>query len=125
MLRKRESRPVRKPMSDRAKLQIPDKYIEEGFVYRIVNDEPGRLDMFQEAGWEFVKRHDSEDHAGLGSTITYFTGVTQTNKEGQSYAMRIKKAWYNEDQLTLLTTQDSDKAEQMIEDYNFRKREVK
>jgi len=28
-------------------------------------------------------------------------------------------AWYHEDQLTLLPNQDKEKAEQMIEDYNF------
>jgi hypothetical protein len=31
-----------------------------------------------------------------------------------------RTSWYREPQLTLLENQDKDKAEQMIEDYNFR-----
>ena len=98
MNRKRESRPVRKPMGEVVKLEIPAKYIEKGFVHRIVNDEPGRLERFQEAGWEYIHRHDSQDHDGLGSVLSYFTGATLTNLEGKSYAMRIQESWYNEDQ---------------------------
>ncbi len=98
MVRKREGRPARKRMSEVVKLEIPSQYIEKGYVHRIVNDEPGRLDRFTEAGWEFIHRHNSQDHDGLGSVLDYFTGVTLTNQEGKSYAMRIKEDWYNEDQ---------------------------
>ncbi len=103
---KRTSRPVRKPMGDRTQLQIPDSYIEDGYVNRIVNDEPGRLDAFKEAGWDFIYRRDAKDHDGLGSVLSYFSGVTQTNKTGRSYAMRITNEWYSEDQLAKAKVND-------------------
>ena len=96
---RRKSRTARKPMGDRSKLKIPESYIEEGFVNRVVNDEPGRLEAFKEAGWDFITRRDAKDNEGLGSVLSFFSGVTETNKTGRSYAMRINQDWYDEDQL--------------------------
>ncbi len=59
---------------------------------------PEALPLLAASLCQRVERHDSEDHAGLGSVLSYFTGVTVTNKEGNSYAMKIKEKWYDEDQ---------------------------
>ena len=56
---------------------------------------------------------------------TYSQLYGGTNVNGYSlYMIRDgiiinRLAWYDEDQLTSLKNQDRDKAEQMIEDYNF------
>ena len=94
----RKGRTRRKPLGTRAKLEIPEKYIEAGYVYRVVNDTPGRLEDFQEAGWEFVKRSDSEVDDGSGSNLSFHVGVGADKKPLRAFAMRIKKEWFDEDQ---------------------------
>jgi len=97
---RRKSRPVRKPLGHRARLEIPEKYIEAGYVYRVVNDEPGRLEDFQAAGWEFVKRSTTVDGDGLDSNLSFFVGTKADGADKYGYAMRIDEDWYKEDQIS-------------------------
>lgn len=72
---------------------------DPNYVYRFVNDTPGRIQRFLEGGWEIVN-HESElgqktvdSGTRLGSAVTKMVGGTVT-----AVAMRIPKEWYDEDQ---------------------------
>jgi hypothetical protein len=86
-------------MGTTARLQIPKDLQEEGWVYRIVNDTPGRLDMFVEHGWQFLDRREGNKSDGLGSKLEYHVGTGTNNKPLKAYAMCIQQEWYDEDQL--------------------------
>ncbi len=71
-----------------------------------------------------MKHFDCDFDAIVGGTYSQIFGGTNINsyklyqlKDGEIYQ---PIAWYYEDQLTLLSEQNREKAEQMIEDYNFR-----
>lgn len=95
---RRKSRPKRKPIGTRLKLDAPQK---EGYVRRYVNDDPGRLDQFTEAGWEFVRKSDAPDSQGdgVGSRISQHVGVHPSGEPKRAYLMEIDKDWYDEDQV--------------------------
>jgi len=89
------------PIGTRNVLTIPKGDKDPRYSYRIVNDEPDRIRMFRDAGWEVVERRgglqvgdvDVGDSSQLGSLVTKTVGK---NKIG--YLMRIKKEFYDEDQ---------------------------
>lgn len=71
---------------------------EPGYVYRWVNDVPGRIDQFKQGGYEVV-----EDALKIGDpTVDRPTrlGSATTVVRGTStlVLMRIKQEWYDEDQ---------------------------
>ena len=72
---------------------------EAGYVYRWVNDSPGRIEMFKQGGWELVTHNTevgdrtADTSRGTDSLVTKAVGNDIT-----AYAMRIKKEWYDEDQ---------------------------
>ena len=91
-------RPARTPIGQRSRLNVKGK--EAGFHYRIVNDNEGRVQDFIDAGYEIVS--DSSVTVGdkrianptqEGSPVKVHVGAGQ-----QAYLMRIKDAWYTEDQ---------------------------
>jgi hypothetical protein len=96
---RRKSRPARGAMGNTARLIIPKDLKEEGYVYRIVNDTPGRLDMFVEHGWEFISRRDMKASDGLGSKLQFHVGTTAENVPLKAYGMKIQQEWYDEDKL--------------------------
>lgn len=77
-------------------LTVKDK--DDNYEYRWVLDIPGRLEKFQDGGWEFVKDdlevgQDTVDRSTkLGSTLTKRSGLNVL------VLMRIRKEWYDEDQ---------------------------
>ena len=80
----------------RNRLEVRDK--DPNFVYRIVNDSPGRVQEFLEAGWEI----DSKTKVG-NSRVGLPTSEGTHNQlhvgSGlKAYIMRIKREWYEEDQ---------------------------
>jgi hypothetical protein len=97
---RRKSRPVRAPLGRRLRLEIPKQYIEEGYVYRVVNDEPGRLDDFVDHGWEFVKKQGSKDGDGIDSNLSFYVGLNIDGSPKLAYGMKIQQEWYDEDQKT-------------------------
>lgn len=73
-----------------------------GYHRRWVNDIPGRIRMFLEAGYTFVK----DPNANMSSNATGREGVVtaivnRSIKDAQThkaYLMEIQDKWYNEDQ---------------------------
>ena len=72
---------------------------DPNFVYRWVNDTPGRIERFKEAGYEVVLQdvevgHKTVDRGSkVGSAITRQVGGLLT-----AVCMRIPKEWYDVDQ---------------------------
>lgn len=74
---------------------------DPNYVYRWVNDTPGRLQRFIDGGYEVVT-HEADvggptvdKTSRLGSSITKSVGGTVT-----AVLMRIPREWYEEDQKT-------------------------
>ncbi len=94
----RAERPKRVPVGGpRNILTVAQK--DPNYVYRWVNDVPGRIAAFKEGGYEVVT---SDNEVGdktvdrgskLGSAITKSVGGQIT-----AVLMRIPKEWYDEDQ---------------------------
>lgn len=86
----------------RQRMTVHDK--EDGYVYRWVNDDPGRLQRYLDAGYEFVESdtgvgEDQQDHGQpVDSTVSMQVGRTRYATNGQAYLMRIRQEYYDEDQ---------------------------
>lgn len=88
----------RTPVGRRNVLTVSGK--DPDYVYRIVNDEGNRIEMFREAGYETVEAatHSVGDRrvesaSPEGSIATAYVG---SGRKG--VVMRIRKEWYQEDQ---------------------------
>lgn len=101
-LPKKPARPTRVPVSgNRDILTVSGK--DPNYVYRWVNDVDGRLDKFNQAGYEPVLHDDLikigmrtvDASSQLGSVVTKKVGLGVT-----AVLMRILKEYYDEDQLT-------------------------
>ena len=88
----------RQPVGTRNRLNITGT--EPGYEYRIVADRFGRIQEFENAGYEFVdaekvnvgdSRISQPKPQGAKATVNLGQGVT-------GYVMRQKKEWYDEDQ---------------------------
>lgn len=72
---------------------------DPNFVYRWVNDTPGRLQKFKDGGYEIVTAETEVGDAAvdrnskLGSAVTRTVGGILT-----AILMRIPRQWYEEDQ---------------------------
>ncbi|CAN8142620.1 hypothetical protein THIOSC15_490005 [uncultured Thiomicrorhabdus sp.] len=101
-----EKRPYEKPktripIGRRNVLTAKKEDLDPGYVHRFVNDDPGRLRMFMDAGWEVVEKREVMkilyDDIGAGSHVGSL--VTKTvGKEKTAYLMRLKREYYEEDQ---------------------------
>jgi hypothetical protein len=92
------------PLGQRNPLGMQAIKKDPNYVYRVVNDEPGRINMFRDAGWEVVQS-ESEIRMGDpnvgGDTGAVGTPVTKVvgRRDGKlAYLMRIPKEFYQEDQ---------------------------
>lgn len=92
------ARPRRTPVNERNVLTVKGK--EEGYVYRIVNDEGGRVQQFLDAGYELVNAKDVEIGDKRVNAATAEGSIAEVYVGGGKKAkvMRIKKEWYDEDQ---------------------------
>ena len=96
---KEDKRPKRIPIGRRDRLVVDPRDKDPNYVYRMVNDEEGRIRMFEDAGYEIVRKKINmgenriEDASQMGSAATKPVGRNQTG-----VLMRIKKEWYEEDQ---------------------------
>lgn len=95
--RPNRSKPTRVKYADRNRISFDG--MEPGFVYRAVNDTPGRIEKFRGMGYELV---ESEQQLGdyrvaegskMGRAVSKPVGNGTTG-----YLMRIKKEYYDEDQ---------------------------
>ena len=90
----------RKPIGTSSRLTVDSRDKDPNFHYRIVNDDPpGRIKMFEEAGYEVVKENVSigDRQAGDGKQIGKIA-EKQVGGGVKAYLMKIPKKWYNEDQ---------------------------
>lgn len=79
-----------------------------GYQLRWFNDMPGRADRAQTGGWEFVMagevtQADSnkvvERNSDVGNKVRAIVGVTEQNEPLYAYLMKLKKEWFEEDQM--------------------------
>lgn len=98
-------RKKRVPIGQRQRIYIDPKLKKPGYKHRVVNDAEGRLDMFEEAGYEFVRDPKIqigddriENPSQMGSAVKTLVGKKPNGEPMFGYLMRIKKEWYDEDQ---------------------------
>lgn len=91
------SKATRVPLGSRARLSFNN--LEEGYMYRVINDVDDRIKRAEAAGYEFVESDDKlgdvrvADASKMGAKVSKPVGNNVTG-----YLMRIKKEWYDEDQ---------------------------
>lgn len=88
----------RTPVSGRNRLTVQGK--EPGYVYRIVNDEEGRIARFQEGGYELLPDEAVKVGDKRANQTSSEGSVKQLSVGGgkKAFVMRIRKDWYEEDQ---------------------------
>lgn len=93
-LKRKERIPVN---GNRDILTVAEK--DPNYEYRWVLDIPGRLDKFNQAGWEVVQENLDVGQTAVDSGSKVGSAIT-TSRGGQTLVlMRILKEWYDEDQL--------------------------
>lgn len=94
--RRQSPRPKRTPIGTRNKLTAEPR---EGYVRRWVNDRDGRVQMFEEAGYEVVRK-PTEVGEGVSAEATQLGSVVRKPVGGgvNAVLMEIPKEWNEEDQ---------------------------
>ena len=87
-----ERRGKRVPIGTRQRLAIDKRKLDPAYEYRVVNNDDGRIEMFEEGGWEIdrSKVKVGDQHIGEGTQM----GSATTKPVGQGKVgilMRIKK----------------------------------
>lgn len=96
--RSRESRKPLTGMQQRLAADIP-----EGFVGRWVNDEPGRIQRFYEAGWKHATRgekgiiREKDEYDREGAIYEEHVMASANGQSVRGYLMLIPKDLYEED----------------------------
>lgn len=97
------ARPRRRPIGTSAKLVVHGK--DPAFEYRYVNDQPGRIAMFKQAGWQLCTNEEvdtgtfrAEEASELGS-LAY--AIVDGGTGMKAYVMKIHKDEYAEIQAAL------------------------
>jgi len=91
------AKPVRVPVGAGNKLQFAGK--DPAYHYRVVNDNPGRLAMFLQAGYEFCHSEEREADKGAAEAGGVDTRIVVDAGRGvKGYLMRIPRELYDEDQ---------------------------
>jgi hypothetical protein len=86
----------RVPIGVRNKLTVSDKNPE--FEYRIVNDERGRIQMFEDAGWEVdPDAHDIGDVRVGQTALPGSATAIPVGEDRTAVLMRKKREWFEED----------------------------
>ena len=95
-------RKARVPMNAmQAKLSVRHK--EPGFQYRWVNDDHGRIANAQAAGYEFVEdvaiaAERAGTNAESDTRVSFPAGLRRDNTPMNTYLMKTREEFYNEDQ---------------------------
>lgn len=93
---KTKRRPKRKPLGTQSVLTAPKR---AGYVRRFVNDVDGRIERFQEAGYEIVQGNVETNSGQLGKDSKLGSAVHKGVGGGmKAVLMEIKQEWYDEDQ---------------------------
>lgn len=95
-----DKRPERTPLH---KQQLFVSEQRDGYTRRYVNDLPGRIDAFKQAGWTIVAGDIDTTHDGLahiegqlGSQIRRVVNRDPKAKSQHAVLMEIPTEWYNE-----------------------------
>lgn len=88
---------------ERLKLSAPPI---PGYVQRVINDTPGRIQDALNAGYEFVMKDghqgmgepDLNNKEAMGSAVSRIVGTHRDGSPMTGYLMKLKKEWYEEDQ---------------------------
>jgi hypothetical protein len=93
-----KARPKRTPIASRNILSVAGK--DPDRVYRIVNDDPGRIEAFKEAGYELVPDAKVKVGDTRVDNASSEGSYAQVNVGGgkKAFVMSIRREWYNEDQ---------------------------
>ena len=93
-----QNRAERVPLgSHRSKLSVADK--DPNYAYRWFNDQPGRLEQAEKAGYEFVNDAATGETGDANTDLGSRTSTVVDRREGvRGYLMRIRKEWYDDDQ---------------------------
>lgn len=90
-------RPVRIPLGARNILTAPKR---NGYVRRFVNDEPGRVKMYEEAGYTVVKEDIEVGNTTIGKETQPGSAVKlSVGGDKNAVLMEIKEDWHKEDQI--------------------------
>ena len=89
-------RPKRIPLGTRNVLTAPKRI---GYVRRFVNDEPGRIQQFEAAGYSVVKENITVGNPKIGKDLDPGSPVSLSVGGGtKAVLMEIREDWYREDQ---------------------------
>ena len=92
----RPARPKRIPLGTRNVLTAPKR---EGYVRRFVNDEPGRIQQYEAAGYAVVKEDVAVGDPKIGKELDPGSSVSLSVGGGtKAVLMEIREDWYKEDQ---------------------------
>ena len=98
-----DDKPKRVPVGAGNKLKFDGK--DPNYAYRVVNDNPGRLQMFLQAGYEFCHSETREADKGAAEAGGIDTRIVADAGRGvKGYLMRILKELYDEDQANKIET---------------------
>lgn len=102
-LKAKDERKKRIPLgAQRIKGVVADK--DPRYHYHWINDQPGRIVMAIDGGYELVPREGvdvgttGDKNNNLGSMISQYAGRNESGTPFNRYLMRIRKSWYDEDQ---------------------------
>lgn len=91
------TRAKRKPFGvKQSKFYVPNP--QDGFHYRVINDEPGRLHQAQEGGYAYVNPKDVGLTEIKENKVRYIVGRQENGDVLYGYLMQIPREWYEEDQ---------------------------
>lgn len=91
-----KKRPERVPLGTRNILTAPKR---AGYVRRFVNDEPGRIQQFEAAGYTVVKEDVQVGDPKIGKELQPGSAVSLSVGGGtKAVLMEIKAGWHEEDQ---------------------------
>jgi hypothetical protein len=94
--RPNRSKPKRVKFNDRNRISFSGMHPD--FVYRVVNDKPGRIERMQEIGYEFVESDEQLGDYRVAEGSKLGKAVSKAVGGGvNGYLMRIKKEFYDED----------------------------
>lgn len=97
----------RKPINSADVLTVNKSDKEDGYIYRFVNDVPGRVKKYMDGGYEPVedkietKTPQAGDASQLGSVVR-----THVGDGTQAVLMRIEQELYDEDQAAIQAKTD-------------------
>lgn len=103
--RKETGRQSRTPLG-RARQKLSAKEIP-GYVCRWINDDGGRIPQAIEGGYNYVTQKEAghigesveDGNTDIGSKVSKVVGKHPDGTPKRAFLMKIKKDWYDEDQL--------------------------